>query len=201
MKPLAMDSDIKIVASHVKSQGIILSAPETLWATSERKRPWLIAVGAGFRCCASTRRKPCSWCFWRSVPVIKTGKYRCVSARKPLKIGTFSKNTIRSLGPKKRKPLGLLKSRRFSLPCDTRLIFREILVNQECSQMAKITMKSSASVAETFEDFLINRKARGLADKTLKTYKQHFSAIARLLRQISQETVIVSRSPFLFGGG
>ena len=47
--------------------------------------------------------------------------------------------------------------------------------------MAKITMKSSASVAETFEDFLINRKARGLADKTLKTYKQHFSAISRHL--------------------
>ena len=47
--------------------------------------------------------------------------------------------------------------------------------------MAKITMKSSASVAETFEDFLINRKARGLADKTLKTYKTHFSAISRHL--------------------
>ena len=41
---------------------------------------------------------------------------------------------VQSLGPKSRKPLGLLKSRRFSLVCDTRLIFREILMNQECSQ-------------------------------------------------------------------
>jgi len=48
--------------------------------------------------------------------------------------------------------------------------------------MKKITMKTSSTVAETFEDFLIAKKARGLSDKTLVTYKQHFSAISRYLQ-------------------
>ena len=47
--------------------------------------------------------------------------------------------------------------------------------------MAKITMKSSVSVAENFEDYILTRKAKGLADKTLTTYKQHFSAICKHL--------------------
>lgn len=47
--------------------------------------------------------------------------------------------------------------------------------------MAKITMKSSVSVAENFEDYILTRKAKGLADKTLTTYTQHFSAICKHL--------------------
>ena len=48
--------------------------------------------------------------------------------------------------------------------------------------MKKITMKTSSTVAETFEDFLISKKARGLSDKTLKTYKEHFNSISRYLQ-------------------
>lgn len=47
--------------------------------------------------------------------------------------------------------------------------------------MKKITIKIGNTVAETFEDFIISRKARGLSDKTLTTYNQHFKAIGRHL--------------------
>lgn len=47
--------------------------------------------------------------------------------------------------------------------------------------MAKIKMKSSVTMAETFNDFLMSRKAKGLSDKTLTTYKQHFGAISKHL--------------------
>ena len=43
--------------------------------------------------------------------------------------------------------------------------------------MAKITMKIGNTIAETFEDFIISRKTRGLSDKTLTTYNQHFRAL------------------------
>ena len=42
--------------------------------------------------------------------------------------------------------------------------------------MKKMTIKSSVSMAETFDDFLLSRKAKGLTEKTLTTYKQHFSS-------------------------
>ncbi len=45
--------------------------------------------------------------------------------------------------------------------------------------MKKITIKISNTLAETFEDFIISRKAKGLSDKTLTTYNQHFKAIQR----------------------
>ena len=47
--------------------------------------------------------------------------------------------------------------------------------------MAKISMKMSVSVSETFEDFILSRKAKGLSEKTLATYQQHFSAIGKHL--------------------
>lgn len=43
--------------------------------------------------------------------------------------------------------------------------------------MKKIKMKIGNTVAETFEDFIISRKAKGLSDKTLVTYNQHLRAI------------------------
>lgn len=43
--------------------------------------------------------------------------------------------------------------------------------------MKKITIKISNTVEETFEDFIISRKAKGLSDKTLVTYNQHLRAI------------------------
>lgn len=45
--------------------------------------------------------------------------------------------------------------------------------------MKKITMKIGNTVAETFEDFILSRKAKGLSDKTLTTYNQHFKAVRR----------------------
>lgn len=47
--------------------------------------------------------------------------------------------------------------------------------------MAKISMKMSVTVTETFEDFILSRKAKGLSEKTLTTYKQHFAAISKHL--------------------
>jgi len=47
--------------------------------------------------------------------------------------------------------------------------------------MKKIQIKISNTLAETFEDFLLSKKAKGLSDKTLVTYKQHFKAISHHL--------------------
>ena len=47
--------------------------------------------------------------------------------------------------------------------------------------MAKIKMKNSVTVAETFHDFLVGKKAAGVSEKTLLTYGQHFSAVIKHL--------------------
>lgn len=47
--------------------------------------------------------------------------------------------------------------------------------------MAKIKMKNSVTVADTFHDFLMPKKAGGLSEKTIATYGQHFSAIGKHL--------------------
>ena len=47
--------------------------------------------------------------------------------------------------------------------------------------MAKIKMKNSVTVAETFHDFLTGKKAAGVSEKTLLTYGQHFSAVSKHL--------------------
>lgn len=47
--------------------------------------------------------------------------------------------------------------------------------------MAKIKMKNSVTVADTFHDFLMAKKAGGLSEKTIATYGQHFSAIGKHL--------------------
>lgn len=46
----------------------------------------------------------------------------------------------------------------------------------------KITMNLSVSVEEVFRDFLLSKSAKGLSEKTLATYKQHFSSIAKHLQ-------------------
>ncbi len=45
----------------------------------------------------------------------------------------------------------------------------------------RISVKSSASVEEEIKRFLLSKKAKGLADKTLATYQQHFHAIGKHL--------------------
>ncbi len=42
-------------------------------------------------------------------------------------------------------------------------------------------MKISITMEETFEDFLLMKKSRGLSEKTLRTYKEHLKAIGKHL--------------------
>ena len=47
--------------------------------------------------------------------------------------------------------------------------------------MAKIKLISSPSIAEIFQDFIVSRRTKGLADKTLQSYQSQFKAISRHL--------------------
>lgn len=47
--------------------------------------------------------------------------------------------------------------------------------------MAKIKLQVGATIEETFKDFLISRKTKGLAEKTLQSYQSQFQAVARHL--------------------
>ena len=40
----------------------------------------------------------------------------------------------------------------------------------------RIKIEHSKTAIECFDDFLLNKKARGIADKTLKSYADHFHA-------------------------
>ena len=44
--------------------------------------------------------------------------------------------------------------------------------------MAKIKLVVSATIEETFSDFIISKKAKGLAEKTLQSYQAQFQAVA-----------------------
>ena len=43
----------------------------------------------------------------------------------------------------------------------------------------RISVDSSVPFGEVFKRFLLSKKSQGLAEKTLATYQQHFSAIGR----------------------
>ena len=45
--------------------------------------------------------------------------------------------------------------------------------------MAKIKLVVSATIEETFSDFIISKKTKGLAEKTLQSYQSQFQAVAR----------------------
>ena len=45
--------------------------------------------------------------------------------------------------------------------------------------MAKIKLVMSATIEETFSDFIISRKAKRLAEKTLQSYQSKFQAVAQ----------------------
>ena len=45
--------------------------------------------------------------------------------------------------------------------------------------MAKIKLNVRAVIEEIFADFIISRKAKGLAEKTLQSYQSQFGAVAR----------------------
>lgn len=43
--------------------------------------------------------------------------------------------------------------------------------------MSKIQMKTSETVAEIFDNFIMTRKAKGLSDKTISSYQSHFKSM------------------------
>ena len=45
--------------------------------------------------------------------------------------------------------------------------------------MAKIKLVVSATIEETFSDFIISKKTKGLAEKTLQSFQSRFQAVAR----------------------
>ena len=51
--------------------------------------------------------------------------------------------------------------------------------------MAKIKIKISVTVSDVFHDFLMAKKSMGLSEKTIITYGQHFSAIAKPGQKVS----------------
>ncbi len=47
--------------------------------------------------------------------------------------------------------------------------------------MSRILMKNSVTTAETFDSFMMSRKAKGLTEKTISSYYSHFKCIAKHL--------------------
>ncbi len=47
--------------------------------------------------------------------------------------------------------------------------------------MMKIQMKKSETIAEVFDNFILTRKAKGLSDKTVLSYKSHFKSLRNYL--------------------
>ena len=67
--------------------------------------------------------------------------------------------------------------------------------------MAKIKLVVSATIEETFSDFIISRKTKGLAEKTLQSYQSQFQAVARhmdvkmdiaMLQKVDLDAMIIS---------
>lgn len=54
-------------------------------------------------------------------------------------------------------------------------------------EVAKIKMKTTETLAESFERFLLSKSAKGITEKTMQTYSQHFHAIGKHL-DLNQET-------------
>ena len=59
--------------------------------------------------------------------------------------------------------------------------------------MAKIKMQQAVSMEEIFQDFIVSKRAKGLAEKTLESYQYHFKSIAKHL-DIKQELSEIKRS-------
>ena len=55
--------------------------------------------------------------------------------------------------------------------------------------MKKIRMNCTATLDETFADFLLSRRAKGLAEKTLESYSSQWKAVAQ---HLDTETDIVT---------
>lgn len=47
--------------------------------------------------------------------------------------------------------------------------------------MARITLNSSLTFAEAFDNFIFHKTAQGVTDKTISCYKSHFKSISNYL--------------------
>jgi len=57
----------------------------------------------------------------------------------------------------------------------------------------KIQARSCPSIKEAFDDFLLHKKASGLAEKTCRTYREQFAAICKHLDSSVPITSLVKR--------
>ncbi len=57
----------------------------------------------------------------------------------------------------------------------------------------KIQERSCPSIKEAFDDFLLHKKASGLAEKTCRTYSEQFAAICKHLDSSAPITSLVKR--------
>jgi len=63
--------------------------------------------------------------------------------------------------------------------------------------MAKIKLVVSATIEETFSDFIISKKTKGLAEKTLQSYQSQFQAVARHM-DVKMDIAMLQNFPFFF---
>lgn len=56
----------------------------------------------------------------------------------------------------------------------------------------KIQERSCPSIKEAFDDFLLHKKASGLAEKTCRTYSEQFAAICKHLDSSAPITSLVN---------
>ena len=59
--------------------------------------------------------------------------------------------------------------------------------------MTEITLNPSRTIAETFDDFLHAKRAKGLVEKTLQSYASNFKAMSRHLN-VEQDIVDLCKS-------
>ena len=61
--------------------------------------------------------------------------------------------------------------------------------------MAKIKLVVSATIEETFSDFIISRKTKGLAEKTLQSYQSQFQAVAKHM-DVKMDIAMLQKADF-----
>ena len=58
--------------------------------------------------------------------------------------------------------------------------------------MAKIKLQMRATIEETFKDFIVSKRSKGLAEKTLESYQFHFHSIEKHL-DVTQDVATLQK--------
>ena len=58
--------------------------------------------------------------------------------------------------------------------------------------MAKVKLQTTATIEETFKDFIVSKRSKGLAEKTLESYQFHFHSIAKHL-DVTQDVAALQK--------